>query len=270
MISTQTTSTVDPLAGASRRYRLTVAYDGRPYRGWQSQAGGNTVQDCLLAALREVHPEIVTVQGSGRTDTGVSAVGQVAHFDAPVGSSLDAPAWLRALNARLPSSVRILDASEAAADFHARFSAIGKTYRYRVWTGPVLPPLEAGLAWHVPRPGDRDRFAEALALFQGRHDFRAFSANRGDGFDEQRDTWRTISAVTLTEGDDWREVEFRGDGFLYKMVRFLVGTSIWAARGRLGSDAIKSLLAGNVVSASEKAPYCAPPDGLMLLAVSYP
>lgn len=256
------------MSESSRRFRLVVAYDGRPWAGWQSQVGGDTVQDRLLAALRSIHSGIATVQGSGRTDAGVSALGQVAHFDVPADASLDAGAWLRALNTKLPPSIRIMDSAEAAPDFHARFSAVAKTYRYRIWTGPVLPPLEAGLAWHVPRPGDRDALVAALALFCGRHDFRAFSAKRGDGRDEDLDTVREVFEITTKSGEDWIEVTFTGEGFLYKMVRFLVGSAVRVGQGKLDPAAIVSLLNGD--GASRKAPYCAPPDGLLLLEVRYP
>ncbi len=258
----------DAASTNERRFRLTVAYDGRPWAGWQSQVGGETVQDQLLAALRAIHPGIATVQGSGRTDAGVSAIGQVAHFDAPAEASLDAGAWLRALNTKLPASIRIMDSAEVEPDFHARFSAVAKTYRYRIWTGSVLPPLEAGLAWHVPRLGDRKKLEAALDCFRGRHDFRAFSANRGDGKDEDRDTVREIFEIVTDSGEDWLEITFTGEGFLYKMVRFLVGSAVRAAQGKLPIDDIVSLSKG--VSGSEKAPYCAPADGLLLVAVRYP
>ncbi|MCB1065410.1 MAG: tRNA pseudouridine(38-40) synthase TruA [Verrucomicrobiae bacterium] len=251
-----------------RRFRLTVAYDGRPWTGWQSQVGGDTVQDQLLAALQTIHPEITTVQGSGRTDAGVSAIGQVAHFDVSADASLDAGAWLRALNTRLPTSIRIMGSAEVTPDFHARFSARAKTYRYRLWTGPVLPPLEAGVAWHVPRLGDRVTLSEALNAFVGRHDFRAFSANRGDGKDADRDTERELFEISTQEGDDWLEITYTGNGFLYKMVRFLTGSAVRAAQGKLEVSGINALLKG--VSGSEKAPYCAPADGLMLIEVLYP
>lgn len=253
-----------------RRFRLTVAYDGRPWAGWQSQVGGDTIQDQLLAALQIIHPGISTVQGSGRTDAGVSAIGQVAHFDAPADASLDAGAWLRALNTKLPATIRIMDSAEVDTDFHARFSAVAKTYRYRVWTGPVLPPLEAGLAWHVPRLGSREKLESALDAFRGRHDFRAFSANRGDGKDEDRDTLREIFDVSITDATsgDWLEITFTGEGFLYKMVRFLVGSAVRVAQGKLDLDTLSALLKG--VRGSEKAPYCAPADGLLLVSVRYP
>lgn len=257
----------DPATPTTRRFRLEVAYDGRPWAGWQSQVGRDTVQDQLLLALRSIHGEITTVQGSGRTDAGVSAIGQVAHFDVPMEASLDADAWMRALNTRLPASIRIMRAEVVNPNFHARFSALSKTYRYRLWTGPVLPPLEVGLAWHVPRLGDRERLSAALDLFRGRHDFRAFSANRGDGRDDERDAVREIFAIDVEAGEEWLEITFTGSGFLYKMVRFLVGSAVRVAQGKLDSDLVATLLKGH--SDSEKAPYCAPAVGLLLVSVHY-
>lgn len=251
-----------------RRFRLDVAYDGRPWAGWQSQVGGDTIQDQLLAALRSIHSGITTVQGSGRTDAGVSALAQVAHFDVPVDASLDAGAWVRALNTRMPTSIRVMAAEEVPHDFHARFSAISKTYCYRIWSGPVLPPLEAGLAWHVPRLGACSGLEKALESFRGRHDFRAFSANRGDGRDEDRDTVRDILAVAIKEGDHCLEISITGSGFLYKMVRFLVGSAVRVAQGKLSLEALDALRKGH--SESPKAPYCAPADGLRLERVQYP
>ena len=252
----------------TRRFRLTLGYDGRPFEGWQSQVGGNTVQDRLLAALRGICPSIATVQGSGRTDAGVGALGQVAHFDAPASASLDGAAWVRALNAKLPATIRVFDCRETDPAFHARFDAAGKTYRYTLWTGPVLPPLRAGLAWRVAPPKDETAFAAVLRTFEGEHDFTAFSANRGDGRDADRDAVRRIESIVTRRDGDALEIEVSGDGFLYKMVRFLVGTAVEAGRGRLPvSEAVRLL---DEPRPGEKAPFCAPPDGLLLVNVRYP
>lgn len=256
------------MSSEPQRFRLRVAYDGRPYDGWQSQAGGGAVQDFLLAALQRICPTVPTVQGSGRTDAGVSAEGQVAHFDAPGGWKMSAQEWQRALNANLPPTIRIMASETAAPDFHARFSAKGKRYRYRLATGEVLPPLQAGLAWHRRGLDPGNSFAEAVEAFAGKHDFRAFSANRGDGRDEERDTVRTIFAATVERQDDFVDVRIEGSGFLYKMVRFLVGTAVYRSEGRISLAEIEALLAGSSVDA--KAPFCAPPDGLLLEEVFYP
>ena len=254
-----------------RRFRLDLAYDGRPFEGWQSQVGGNTIQDFLLVALQKTCPTIATVQGSGRTDAGVSAENQVAHFDAPGDWKMGPEEWLKALNSHLPPTIRIFGCSDADNDFHARFSATGKIYRYRIFTGPVLPPLKHGLIWHQPRFRDSGKiqsFSEAVKLFEGTHDFRSFSANRNDGNDQTRDAVRTISTVDLSESDaETLTLTFEGNGFLYKMVRFLVGTGVAHANGKISLEKIEVLLDGK--KPTEKAPLCAPADGLILAKVRY-
>ncbi|MEM1443733.1 MAG: tRNA pseudouridine synthase A, partial [Verrucomicrobiota bacterium] len=179
----------------TRRFQLVLAYDGRPFDGWQSQASGNAVQDFLLQALQSICPDISTVQGSGRTDAGVSANGQVAHFDTPAHWRMGGEEWQKALNTKLPAAIRILSCAETSVSFHARFDAVGKEYRYRIVTGEVLPPLLVGLAWHRRGLGDPGDLLDILKVYEGKHHFRAFSANRNDGKDETRDTERTISEV---------------------------------------------------------------------------
>lgn len=263
---------VSPSPEASpNRFRVLVAYDGRPFEGWQSQVGGNTVQDRILEALRVTCPEITTVQGSGRTDAGVSASGQVAHFDAPAHWSMDATSWQKALNARLPPEIRILKSESVSSDFHARFAAERKTYRYRICVGEVLPPLLVGLAWHRRGLGEkeRERLRSVLSLFEGEHDFRAFSARRKDGKDETRDTTRILYEASIRENsnEQW-DLIFEGNGFLYKMVRFLVGSAVYVISGKVSEDNLRLLLSEG--KKSGEAPYCAPPDGLSLEQVSYP
>lgn len=252
----------------TRRFRLDLAYDGRPFEGWQSQAGGNTVQDVLLGELRAICPEIATVQGSGRTDAGVSAEGQVAHFDAPAEWRMGGLEWLRALNAKLPGTIRVMGCAEVDPSFHARFSAGGKTYRYRIGTGEVLSPFDLGLAWHRRGLAGDDGIAGTLAAFEGEHDFRAFSAKRRDGKDGDRDTVRTISEARLRRDGDTLELRFTGNGFLYRMVRFLVGTAVHVAEGKVDLDKVRELLSGGHPEGS--APYCAPASGLVLESVFYP
>lgn len=251
----------------SQRFRLTVGYDGRSFEGWQSQPGGNTIQDCLLETIQRICPGVSTLQGAGRTDSGVSAEGQVAHFDVPADWRMDGEAWVKALNAHLPPTVRIFACEAVASDFHARFSALGKVYRYRIFVGPVLPPLEYGLAWHR-RELDVEGYLGALQWFVGTHYFRAFSANRGDGHDETRDTGRTLySIVEVPSGPDRVVVDIHGNGFLYKMIRFLVGTAFYVSAGKLSEEQVVTWLAEE--APGEKAPYCAPPDGLSLQEVRY-
>lgn len=251
------------------RVKITVSYDGRPFAGWQSQPAGDTVQDALEAALARICKEPrVPVQGSGRTDTGVHALGQIAHFDAPSAIGMDAAAWVRALNVNLPAAVRVLDATVLSADtdFHARFSACGKTYRYEVDRAPVLSPFRAGLAWHHPHAIDVHLFRAAAALFAGEHDFAAFAANRHDG-KPLATTVRTVSALTVAESAETLSLTISGNGFLYRMVRLLVGSITRCAEGRESIDWLRDLL---VAPAGRTSQFCAPADGLYLVSVDYP
>jgi len=246
------------------RFRLTVAYDGRGFDGWQSQISGNGIQDLLLRALQEVNPGIPTVQGSGRTDAGVHAEGQVAHFDVPAGSRLDGRAWREALNRRLPAAVRVMEAGVAPPGFHARFSAIGKVYRYEIHEGPVLPPWRAGWAWQLRGPLELSAMEEAMAVLVGRHDFSAFAANRGR---PERDPCRTLFRAEVTrEGPEIR-LEFDGDGFLYKMVRLMTGAVVRTGRGKHRPQDLAAWLADP--GAERPSPLTAPADGLRLVRVRY-
>jgi len=251
------------------RLRFTIAWDGRPFSGWQSQPGGNTVQDFLEAAVAKIlkSPAPVPVHGSGRTDTGVHAFGQVAHCDIPDTCRMDLPAWQRALNVHLPPAIRIMDVAFAPDNFHARFDAIGKTYRYRLWTGPVLPPLEAGLAWHIPHPLDFSLLETACLHCQGEHDFAAFAANRGDGKDEGRNTIRSLWTLKVENHAPLVTLTFHGSGFLYHMVRMLTGSIIRVAQGRSPLTWLTRLL---TAPGSQKTNHTAPPDGLYLMSVDYP
>lgn len=250
------------------RLKLTIAYDGRPYNGWQTQACGNTVQDFIHRALEQVAKQAVKLHGSGRTDTGVHAFGQIAHFDAPPGISMNPFNWVPALNSKLPATIRIMACEEAAADFHSRFSAVGKIYRYDLCTDPVLPPLKAGLAWHLPRLLDPAALEQALALFCGRHDFHAFAAYRGNELPDM-DWHRTIHRADLETLTDGYRVTFVGDGFLYKMVRLLTGAAVHAAQGRIRLDDLAALLDQASGLPLGKSPNCAPADGLYLQQVIY-
>jgi tRNA pseudouridine38-40 synthase len=245
------------------RIKFTIAYDGAPFEGWQSQPGGNTVQDKLEAALSEIAGERVKLHGSGRTDTGVHALGQVAHFDAPEANRMDAGAWQRAVNTKLPRSVRVMDAVEVEGEFHARFSAVGKTYRYQIDLAPVLLPHRMDRVWHHPRALDVDLLRAACALYVGEHDFAPFAANRNDG--KEPNTVRTITRAYVEEGDVL-SITFSGNGFLYKMVRLLVGGAVRVAEGREELDWIGELLESPGVA---KCQYCAPGDGLTLVGVEY-
>jgi tRNA pseudouridine38-40 synthase len=251
------------------RLKLTIAYDGRPFNGWQSQACGNTVQDQIARALAEVAKRPLRIDGSGRTDTGVHALAQVAHFDAPPELSMNPFNWVPALNCKLPATIRIMACEEVAPDFHSRFSAIGKIYHFDLCTDPVLPPLKAGLAWHLPRQLDVDVLVQALGLFVGRHDFHAFAAYRGNETPDI-DWHRSIHAADLITLADGYRIAYSGDGFLYKMVRLLTGGAVHVAQGRMRMDDFAALLDQPAGLPFGKSPLCAPADGLFLEKVLYP
>jgi tRNA pseudouridine38-40 synthase len=249
------------------RFRLTLAYDGRPFAGWQSQPSGQTIQDTLERAILKILPDHpVRVMSSGRTDAGVHALGQVVHFDTPPEKALPPEAWQRALNVHLPPSIRVMDSRAVPDAFHARFDATGKTYRYRIWTGAVLPPLEAGLAFHHPRPLDPDLLRAACAMLEGTHDFTNFAAFRGNE-DGTEDNTRTIRSVVTERQGDVLTITFHGSGFLYKMVRLLTGALLRVAVGREPLTWLADLLHRRVPG---KCAHVAPADGLYLVKVDYP
>ncbi len=251
------------------RLKLTIAYDGRPFKGWATQPSGNTVQDFLQRAISEVAKQEVRIQGSGRTDTGVHAHGQVAHFDVPEGLSMNPFNWVPAVNTKLPSTIRVMDAEEVADDFHARFSAKAKTYTYDLCLAPVLPPLMSGLVWHLPRQLDLDSLGQALQLLQGEHDFRAFAAKRGNETSETS-YHRHLSRCGLEVTPMGYRITYTGNGFLYKMARLLTGAAVYVAQGRLSLAELEALLdqvGGD--SRHKMSPYCAPAGGLILDYVDY-
>lgn len=250
------------------RIKLRLSYDGRSFEGWQSQPGGNTIQDLLDRALTEVSKQPLKIHGSGRTDAGVHAFAQVAHFDPPDDTNMNPFNWVPALNAKLPAAIRVLAAEEVAADFHARFSAISKTYRYEISLEPVLSPFRAGLVWHLPRQLDPQLLEDGLKVVAGHHDFRAFAARRGNET-ESTDYRRHISQATLSLSDHGWQIRFTGDGFLYKMVRLMVGGLIQVAQGRQRLDDFAALLDQPANLPNGKSPICAPPDGLYLESVDY-
>lgn len=248
--------------------KLTIAYDGRNHAGWQSQVGGNTVQDLIEQAIEETAKQPVRIHGSGRTDSGVHALAQTAHFEAPDHLTMNPAHWIPALNVKLPASIRILACEEAPPGFHARFSSTAKTYRFELRTEPVLSPFRAGFAWHDSRPLSPDTLRAALACYVGCHDFRAFAALRGNEKPET-DFRRTLTRADLEAHAHGYSMIFTADGFLYKMIRFLAGTAVRCAQGKLTTAEVARLLDQPPGLPFGKAPYCAPPDGLFLQQVHY-
>jgi tRNA pseudouridine38-40 synthase len=245
-----------------QRLKLIVAYDGAAFAGWQSQSHRNTVQDYLERVLRKISGSHVRVHGAGRTDTGVHALAQCAHVDVPR-HRLPPERWTTALNALLPQTIRVLRCRFVPANFHARFSAKGKIYRYRIWSAPVLPPLEFQRGWHVPRKLDFDILKAAGGRFVGTHDFAAFAANRGH---PEKNTIRKIRSVRVRQKGPCISLEFDGDGFLYKMARLMVGSMTRCALGDSTLDELSaSLSSGEPVGAR----LVAPAEGLYLVRVRY-
>ncbi len=246
------------------RLKLIVAYDGAPFSGWQSQPNGNGIQDHLEKALEKICGERVRVHGAGRTDAGVHALAQVAHADIPV-RRYPPERWVNALNGLLPSAIRIMRCRFVSDSFHARFSAKGKIYRYRIWNAEVAPPLEHGRAWHIRDPLDNRRMAEAATLFVGRHDFSGFAANRGAPVS---DPLRTIHGVRIRRSGALIVIEFDGEGFLYKMARMMTAALVQAGQGKISRAEIRQGLAKkNRPGASRR--EVAPAAGLFLFRVRY-
>src|SRR4051812_32943200 len=246
------------------RLKLTVAYDGAPFSGWQSQPNGNAIQDHLELAFERIVAEQVRVHGAGRTDAGVHALAQIAHADLPV-RRYSPERWRSALNGILPPGIRIMRCRFVTDSFHARFSAKGKIYRYRVWNAEVPSPLEHGRAWHIREPLDIRRMTEAARLFLGRHDFSAFAANRGAPV---TDPLRTIHNVRVRKSGALITVEFDGEGFLYKMARMMTAALVQVGYGRISRTEIRQRLGQNhrqITSSREVAPAA----GLFLFRVRY-
>lgn len=245
------------------RLRMLVAYDGGAFRGWQSQATGDAVQDHLERAFQQMVGQRVVVHGAGRTDAGVHALGQVAHADVPE-VLLTPQRWLLALNANLPKEARVVRATKAHASFHSQFDAEGKIYTYRIWNASFLHPLMIGRAWHVPTAIDLMALRQTAQVLEGTHDFASFAANRGKA---EPDTVRTIHSIQVHSRGPGITLRFHGDGFLYRMVRLLTGSMVRTAQGRMESGWLKSLLAAPGV---QKTKHLAPAEGLYLTRVLYP
>lgn len=264
-------------AGEVRRgvnWKLTLAYDGTDYFGWQVQPDRVTIQGELAAAVERVTGERVLPQGSGRTDAGVHARAQVASFAlaAPIpGANLQ-----RALNRTLPEAIRVLSAEPAAADFHARHSARAKTYEYRIFRAEICPPWEARYAWALHWPLNVEAMRAAARFVVGEHDFTSFAAsdpdlatrNAGENDEEpeRRDNMRTIFASEWTEDGDLLVYRVRGDGFLHHMVRNLVGTFVDVGRERVAPEDVQRILKARSRGA---AGATAPARGLLLDSVEY-
>lgn len=244
------------------RWKCLVAYDGTGFSGWQAQPDKNAVQDHLERRLVELLQKEVRIHGSGRTDAGVHARGQVFHFD---GAWRHGPErLLAALRGGLPPRIQVSRAEPVADTFHARFSATGKIYHYRLIHGAWADPFEHAYTWSVPRRLDLDAMRAAANVLRGRHDFRAFSAFGGE---ERENTLRTLARLEFFVDGPRLRIEAEAEGFLYKMVRSLVGALVHAGMGKLAPARIAELLTTRERTAEIET---APPQGLCLERVHYP
>jgi tRNA pseudouridine38-40 synthase len=250
-----------------RYFKLTIAYDGTDFHGWQMQTGRPTVQGEIVNVLRRLTQENTALHGAGRTDAGVHALGQVGSFRTQ--SGLSAEEFQRALNAMLPHSIRIVAAEEVGPEFNARWSARGKVYRYRLYRGKVVPPMIWRYVLHYPFPLDEEAMRDAAARFVGMHDFASFAASTGsEEDDKERSTEREIYSAELVRTPDNEELVFTvcGRSFLRYMVRKMVGTLLDVGRGRLKPEDIERLY--EIRDRSKSGPTV-PPQGLVMVEVQH-
>ena len=246
------------------KFKLVIAYDGSGYEGWQAQKIGTGVQQIVETALAKLFPSAPRLHSSSRTDTGVHALGMVAHFEIPRAEfKMAARRLALAINAWLPDDVRVVSASGAKGKFHARFDAGGKQYRYFVWNHAAMNPLLRRTAWHVPRKLDLKAMRAAAKLFVGRRDFKSFA---GTHTYEMKTTVRRLTRCDLKKSGAQFTFIIEGDGFLYKMCRGIVGTIVQAGLGKFPPEEIKAMLAKRD---RRVAGMTAPAHGLVLWKVFY-
>ena len=246
------------------KIKLTIAYDGAAYEGWQVQKVGRGVQQLVEEAIQAIFQQHCRIHGSSRTDTGVHARAMVAHFELPLANfRMRMDKLPLALNANLPDDIRILDAREVPADFHARFDAKGKQYRYFIFNFHSMDPLLRHHAWHVPQKLDLPAMRNALKAFVGKKDFAAFANNRNY---QMETTIRTLTRCDLRKTGPLLTFIIEGDGFLYKMCRGIVGTVVQVGQGKFTPHDIQRMLAARD---RRMAGMTAPAHGLVLWKVFY-
>lgn len=250
------------ILSVNRTWKLVVSYDGTDFSGWQVQPGMPTVQGTLERALRRIEGRPVKAAGSGRTDAGVHALAQVASCKLSV--PIPPRGLLKALNRLLPPAIRVTSATAVDLDFHARYSAVAKTYEYRIHRAPICPPFEARFTYWHPYPLNEGAMTAAASEFEGELDFRSMASNCGQ---PPRSTVRAIHSSVLRRRGDLLLYRARGSGFLYRMVRNLVGTLIEVGRGNVRPEEVRDILAARDRRAAGPT---APASGLFLVSVEYP
>ena len=244
-------------------YKLTIAYEGTHYHGWQAQPNDISIQAKIEEALAIILQEPVKIIGSGRTDSGVHAIGQVAHFHTEKPVQMNR--ILFALNSLLPKDIRVTAVEFIPEGFHAQHHAKSKIYRYHLYLDKVLNPFRRSFVWHTPSPFDQELLKQAIKEFLGTHDFTSFSNEAHKGV-AAHDPIRTIYRIDVIQEEGGIALEFEGDGFLYKMVRNIVGTLVECATGRRSPLDIPK-----IIQAKDRrlAGMAAPPQGLFLVKVHY-
>lgn len=243
-----------------RTVRLTVAFDGTRYEGWQSQRRGKTLQETIERTLERLFGKRTDLISSSRTDSGVHALGLVAHFK--TSSALSDSTIRKALNFHLPGDILVLSARTAPDGFHARYSAVSKTYRYDLWNSATRPLREAPYAWWYPHRLDLPSMRQAARHLTGEHDFAAFR----DKGEEDKSTVRRIHRITLKRHGKLLRIEITGSGFLRHMVRIIVGTLIEVGRGKMTPSRVAAILQSRDRSLAGPT---AKPHGLTLVSVRY-
>ena len=243
-----------------KNIKLIISYRGTNYCGWQVQPNGITIQETVIKAIKQLTGEQVNLTGSGRTDAGVHAIGQCANFFTT--SAIPPESFYKALNTKLPNDIRIMKSCSCDQEFHSRYNAKGKSYIYKIYEAPVASPFEADLAFHVTYSLDWKAMKEAASYFIGEHDFKAFMASGS----AVKTTVRTIEEISFEKNGSFREITFKGNGFLYNMVRIMAGTLYEVGYHRIAPRDISKIISSEDRS---KAGITAPGHGLYLKEVYY-
>lgn len=243
-----------------RNIRLTLEYDGTNYCGWQKQPNALSIQETLEKAISRVVKEDVSVTGSGRTDSNVHAMGQVANFYTV--SKIPSDKFVMAINSMLPKDIAVRESKQVNLDFHSRYDAIGKEYKYLIYNSKVRSPLKKDYSYHVNYKLDREAMKDALYYFIGEHDFSGFMST-GSSI---KGTVRTITHAEFVDNGEMIEITLRGTGFLYNMVRIIVGTLVDVGIGKIDKDSIVEIIESKE---RKQAGHTAPPEGLYLSQVFY-
>ncbi len=247
----------------SFKYKITISYEGTAYGGWQVQHNAVCIQSLIEQSLSLILQCPISIVGSGRTDAGVHALAQVAHFSTE--KTLNLSKTLASLNRLLPNDIRIMALESVDLEFHARFSALSKTYHYRLHLDPIPDPFKRRYAYHVPHPVDLSLLQEATTYFVGTHDFTSF-ANEASRGSAAKGAVRTLLRLDVTQEKGGVRLEFEGDGFLYKMVRNITGTLLDVCAGKIAKDQIPAIFKAKDRKLAGRS---APPHGLYLIQVQY-